>query len=317
LQEFLSSPGPLFFLVGIIAARLRPSLSLPGALAKGLAAYLILAIGVKGGAQINVSGVSNEIAVHALVAAALGVVLAFLTYGLLRVFTRLARVDLAALSAHYGSVGLVTFITATGFLTSRDIPFEGHLIALLAIMEAPAIVTAIWLATRGSGKAANHALMAAFTNWSVILLMGSFAFGYVAGPSGYFSSTTFILAPFVGLLAIFLLDMGLQAGKRLSDLSKVGMPLLVFAIVMPLLGATIGATVGVLLGLTIGGATLLAVLCGSASYIAAPAAVRLALPQANPTLYGTLPLGITFPFNITLGIPLYHLLASRLSLVLG
>lgn len=314
----LASPAPLFFLFGIVAARTRSGVNLPSAIGQALALYLMMAIGLKGGWQLRNSGLSLHLVTHIVAAICLGMGLAFLSYTLLRLMTKLSSVDVAALAAHYGSVSVVTFVAASEFLKNQGIWFEGHMVGLMAVMEAPAIIAAVWLARRGtSGTGPGHSVAHALTNASVMVLVGCLLLGFVSGETGRNAMSPVFVAPFLAILAIFLLDIGIKAGKRLEDLPRAGWRLLAFAVVMPVLGGTIGAAVGTAIGLSVGGTTLLAVLSASASYIAAPAAVRMALPQANVSLYGTLPLGITFPFNITVGIPLYYGLARLFASVVA
>lgn len=307
----LASPVVLFFLLGVFAARLRSDLVVPEAVAKALALYLMMAIGFKGGVSLRTEEIGIEMLTSALVGMSLGVVLPLVAYALLRLATSVGGIDAAAVAAHYGSVSVVTFLTATAFLDSNGIPWEGFMVAILALMESPAIVVGILLARRaGARGSGSSSIREAFTNASVVVLLGSLMIGLLTGSAGMRQLEGFLVVPFQGALALFLLDMGLVAAQRLHDLVRMGPRLVAFGVLMPLVGGVLGAGLGALAGLSLGGATLLAVIAASASYIAAPAAIRLAVPEANPSLYLTLSLGVTFPFNVSVGIPVYHLLAG-------
>lgn len=314
----LLSPAVLFFALGVVAALVKSDLRIPEALYLALTIYLLTAIGFKGGVAIAAAG-WGAVWWPALAAALLGALIPLWTYPLLRHVGRLAPVDAAALAAHYGSVSAVTFIAATNFLKQLGQPYEGFAAAFLAVMESPAIIVGILL-----GKAAAHdrvgawgpsmrlALREAVCGRSVLLLVGSLVIGALCGERGMAGVEGFFVTPFQGVLALFLLEMGLVAARRIGDLRKVGPFLLGFGVGAPLVHGALGVLVGNGVGLSLGGTTLLGVLAASASYIAAPAAMRLSLPEANPTLYLTSSLVITFPFNITVGIPLYFGLARWL-----
>lgn len=315
----LLSPPVVFFFLGLLAALLRSDLKFPEALYVSLTIYLLCAIGFKGGVAIAEAGV-GKVWLPALSAMGLGAASVLWTFPILRYLGRLSAVDAAAIAGHYGSVSAVTFIAATNFLKGLNEPYEGYASAFLAAMEAPAIVVAIALgasATRRQGAASPNAaspvrgaLREALLGRSVYLLVGTLVAGFVCGGRGMEAVSGFFVTPFQGVLALFLMELGTVAGRRVSDLRKVGPFLAAFGIAMPLAHAVLGVQVGHLAGLSTGGTTLLAVLAASASYIAAPAAMRLSLPEANPTLYLTSALVITFPFNVTLGIPLYYAMAK-------
>lgn len=322
LAANLAAPAPLFFLLGLVAAIARSDLRLPEPLYASMTVYLLAAIGFKGG--VALSGSSLAAAAPALVAAlVLASAVPLWTYPLLRQVGRLSAVDAASISGHYGSVSAVTFTVATSFLASIGVEAEGHAPAWLALMESPAILIAIVLGNRASGassdagasapNALRHVLRDAVLGKSVVLLVGSLCIGWASGDRGMATVGGLFAAPFQGVLALFLLELGLVAGRRLGDLRRVGPFLFVFAIVAPLVNGFAGAWAGNMIGLSIGGATLLATLAASASYIAAPAALRVALPQANPTLSLTASLVVTFPFNVAFGVPLYHSMASWLA----
>lgn len=312
LAANLLSPAVLFFALGIAAAALKSDLKFPEPLYVGLTIYLLTAIGFKGGVAIHEAGV-GRVLLPALAAMALGAVIPLWVYPLLRFGGGFRPVDAAAIAAHYGSVSAVTFITATNYLKSINVPYENYATAFLAVMESPAIVVGVLLGKlsldrtqsifNGSLRTLLHE---AVLGRSIILLVGALVVGMLSGPKGMEKVEPFFVTPFQGVLALFLLEMGLVAGRRLADLTKVGPFLAVFGVVMPLLHGLLGVVMGRYAGLSVGGTTLMGALAASASYIAAPAAMRLSLPEANPALYLTSSLAITFPFNITVGIPLYY-----------
>ena len=309
----LISPIILSFALGLAAAMARSDLSIPEAVAKGMSIYLLFAIGFKGGASVASHGVDATL----LMAVAAGIVLSFglpfIAFALLKVLTGMSRLDAAAVAAHYGSISIVTFVAATSVLEGRAIDAEGYMVAVAAAMEAPAILSALWLVARGGkgGKMEPGLLREILLNGSIVLLVGAFAIGIITGEKGLQEIAPFIVTPFKGVLCLFLLDMGLVAGRGLRQSKGVlGMGAVAFGIAMPLIGSVIGLGFGMAIGLSVGGVVLLMVLSASASYIAVPAAMRVALPEANPAIYLTLSLGVTFPFNLTLGIPLYVALAT-------
>lgn len=308
-QQNLLSPIILSFVLGLAAALVRSDLNIPEAIAKGLSVYLLFAIGFKGGANVSSYGADLELALALLAGIILSASLPFVAYGMLRLLTRLSVVDAAAVAAHYGSISIVTFVAASTILDSQGIGYEGYMVAVAAAMEAPAILTALWLISRAqpdSRRQDSHLWREVMLNGSIILLVGAFVIGWITGEDGKRQIDPFITAPFHGILCLFLLDMGLVAGRGLHKAQRVvSAGALVFGITMPLVGSLFGLLAGLALGLSLGGVTLLMVLAASASYIAVPAAMRVALPEANPAVYLTLSLCITFPFNLILGIPLY------------
>ena len=310
----LLSPPILFFMLGLLAAIARSDLSIPDGAAKVMSIYLLLAIGFKGGVAVSQSGISGQLIGALFAGVILSFALPFLAYGLLKVMTRLDNLNAAAVAGHYGSISIVTFVTAASLLESRAIAAEGFLVAVAAAMEVPAIISALWLAARKAGTApANQALHRHIPgNGSIVLLLGAFAIGAITGTEGLAQLNPFIVVPFTGVLALFLLDMGLSAGKSLmGNLKDMSPGLLAFGCLMPLISSVAGWAAGRLVGLSDGGVFLLMVLAASASYIAVPAAMRLALPKAKAGIYLSLALGITFPFNLTFGLPVYFLLASQ------
>lgn len=315
----LVSPMVLFFALGLAAALARSELSVPEAVAKTLALYLMMSIGFKGGAEVAKTGLTSTM----LAVIVAGIILSFLipviAFFLLRAISKLSAIDAAAVSAHYGSISIVTFVAATQTVTALDLPYEGYLIAVAAIMETPAILSALLLARRSGGSGAEaepigKLLREIALNASVVMLVGSFLIGWATGPRGLDMISAFIIDPFRGILCLFLLDMGLVAGRGMRQGFKhLSPPVIGFGIVMPLISATLAAGAAYAVGLSPGGAALFITLAASASYIAVPAAMRLALPDANPSIYLTLSLGVTFPFNLTLGIPLYTAIAEAIT----
>lgn len=311
------SPVILCFLLGLAAALARSDLSFPQAVAKGMSLYLLFAIGFKGGASVADHGVDALLIMTLIAAVILSAGLPFLAFFLLKVMTRLSTLDAAAVAAHYGSISIVTFVAATSVLQAQGVASEGFMVAVAAAMEAPAIVSALWLISQRGDSGAQKSGMSGelmreiLLNGSIVLLVGAFAIGWITGAEGKAEIDPFITAPFKGVLCLFLLDMGLVAGRGLRESKGVmSRGLVLFGVVMPLAGAMFGLGAGALLGLSAGGVALMMVLSASASYIAVPAAMRVALPEANPAVYLTVSLGITFPFNVTIGIPIYIAVAT-------
>jgi uncharacterized protein len=314
----LVSPIILSFVLGVAASLARSDLSIPEAAAKALSIYLLFAIGFKGGVSVAAHGIDARLGLALLAGIILSAALPLVAFGLLRVMTAMSRLDAAAVAAHYGSISIVTFVAATSVLESRGIAAEGYMVAVAAAMEAPAILSALWLVARGGGgdsKGMDSPLLREIMlNGSIVLLVGAFLIGWATGEEGLAEISSFIVSPFKGVLCLFLLDMGLVAGRGLRQGGGILTPsVLAFGVLMPLIGAAAGLVTALALGLTPGGVTLMMVLSASASYIAVPAAMRVALPEANPSLYLTLSLGVTFPFNLTLGIPLYVAVAQAMT----
>ena len=318
LGSSLLSPMVLAFVLGIIATLVRSDLKFPEEVYVALTVYLLFAIGMKGGTKLE--GMSLSVVGLPLAAAVLlSVAIPVWCFFILRGFVRLDAINAAAISAHYGSVSAVTFSAVIAFLESSKVSVEGFAPALLAVMEAPAIIIAVYLASSqrqgvasaspGDFKRLLHDLLA---GKGIILLLGGLVIGLLSGQKGFDQVAPFFDAPFKGVLVLFLLEVGLVTGRRLRDLKSAGWRLVAFALMMPVAHGFIGACFGKWSGLGIGGTTVLATLAASASYIAAPAAVRISLPQASPALYLTSSLALTFPFNVTLGIPLYHTFARLL-----
>ena len=312
----LISPIILSFALGLLASLARSDLTIPEAVAKGMSIYLLFAIGFKGGASVAAHGVDATLVLALIAGLGLSFVLPFMAFALLRLLTRMTVVDAAAVAAHYGSISIVTFVAATSVLEGNGISSEGYMVAVAAVMEAPAILSALWLVSRfGNTTRTEPGLMREILlNGSIVLLVGAFFIGAVTGEKGLAEIAPFIVTPFKGVLCLFLLDMGLVAGRGLRGARGVlGLGAVGFAMLMPLVGASLGLVLGAGIGLSMGGTVLMMVLAASASYIAVPAAMRVALPEADPAIYLTLSLGVTFPFNLTLGIPLYLAAAQVLS----
>ena len=308
-------PVILFFLLGALAGVVRSDLRIPGVLYETLSIFLLLAIGLKGGVELARQLAHQSlaaVAMPALVVVAAGALIPLVAYPVLRRIGRLPRADAGSIAGHYGSVSVVTFAVGTTYLARLGQEAEGYMTVLLVLLEFPALVIGVLLARRGEpGTPWGKVLHEVFAGKSIVLLLGGLAIGWFAGPAGIAPLDRLFFDLFKGVLAFFLLEMGLVAASRFGELRRAGPFLIVFATVMPLFSAGLGVATGALLGLSVGGVTLLATLYASASYIAAPAAMRLALPQANPALSIGAALGITFPFNLLVGIPLYHRLAQQ------
>jgi len=302
----LLSPPVLGFALGLLAVAIGGDLRLPDAVYQGLSMYLLLAIGLKGGVALRESQI-DEVVAPAVAALILGILIPLGASLTLRLLPRLRALDRGAIAAHPGSTSLVPFTAALVFLEASSIAVEGYVVTLLAILEIPGIVVGLLLAGRGMhrGLPWSASLREVLVGKSVLLLAGGLVIGVLTGPAGYERVEPFFGALFVGILTLFLVELGTLAGRRLPDIRSAGWGLPVFAIAFPILAGTVGVVAGGTAGMGVGGATVLGVLCASASYIAAPAAVRLALPEANPGYYLTAALGITFPFNLVVGIPLY------------
>ena len=311
----LLSPIILSFALGLAASLARSDLAIPEAVAKAMSIYLLFAIGFKGGVSVSDHGVDGTLLLSLLAGVALSALLPLIGYALLRSMTGLDRLNAAAVAAHYGSISIVTFVAGTSVLDSSGLIYEGYMVAVAAAMEAPAILSALWLISRGGDRKMEADLWREILlNGSIVLLVGAFVIGWVTGQDGLSQIDSFIVAPFKGVLCLFLLDMGIVAGRGLRSGGRlIRPPLVAFGAIMPLIGATFGLGAGLVLGMSTGGTVLFMVLGASASYIAVPAAMRVALPEANPSIYLTLSLGITFPFNLTLGIPLYVAVARTVT----
>ena len=316
LSNLLTPPILLFFL-GMAATLLRSDLDIPQPVTRGLSIYLLFAIGMHGGVELARSGFQLATLLPLGAGVLASALMPMLAFAVLR--RRVGVDDAAAIGATYGSISAVTFITAASFLDQLGEAYGGHMVAAMALMESPAILVGVLLARRygtaangeGNGSGADERgfgslLREAVLNGPVFLLFGSLLVGLVTGERGWEAVKPFAYDPFRGVLCLFLLDMGLIAARRLDALRSSGAFLGGFAVVVPLLAATAAIGAAAAMRLTVGDALLFTVLCASASYIAVPAAMRVALPKANPSLYLPMSLALTFPFNIALGIPLYY-----------
>lgn len=299
-------PVILFFVLGVLAGAVKADLRLPSAVYELLTVVLLLSIGLKGGVELADSDLLRILPGLGLIALK-GVLLGLIAFGLLRMARKLPRVDAAAIAAHYGSVSVGTFAVALAFLDYRDIPYEAHAAAWVVVLEVPAILLGVLL-VRGLRPAIGWSALAheVFLGKGVVLLLGGLFIGLLAGPAAMEPLEPLFFDAFRGILALFLLEMGLVAVSRVGDLRTHGVFIVAFALLFPLIGALVGSVFAWMLQLSPGGALLLMTLSASASYIAAPAAMRLSVPDANPSLSLTASLGVTFPFNVMIGIPLYH-----------
>jgi hypothetical protein len=318
LQNLLSPPV-LFFFLGVIAVLVGSDLEIPSPLPKLFSLYLLLAIGFKGGLELQHSGLGGQ--VLPTIGAAIAMSLLVPLYSFLVLKTRFDGFNAAASAATYGSISAVTFITAESFLETQKLPFDGFMVAALALMESPAIIVGLLLVKLAApqkrpdaqGMRWRAVLHEAFLNSSVFLLVGSLVIGLLVAaysPAGITKMEPFSDKLFYGALSFFLLDMGIVAAQRIRDLRQAGAFLITFSVLMPLFNAAVGVLIARGLGLGPGNALLFVVLCASASYIAVPAAMRMTVPEANPSLYISTALGVTFPFNIIVGIPIYMALVN-------
>ena len=320
MQSF-SDPAILFFVFGLLAGLMKSNLEIPPPISRFLSLYLLMALGLKGGFALAKSGFTPEVLVSLGAALGLAIVVPLLGYWLLRRF--LNGFDAAAVAATYGSVSAVTFITATQYLESQGVVAGGHMAAAMALMESPAIVLAVLLANHARQQAAaasgggpvnaplGRILHESLTDGAQLLLLGAMVIGLVTGEAGQTAMAPFSVALFKGMLAFFLLDLGLLAARNIGKLKGQSGWLLAYAVLGPLVHAALALLLGWALGMSVGNVALLMVLAASASYIAVPAVIRHAIPEANPSLYFGMSLGLTFPFNILVGIPLYTYMAQR------
>ncbi len=305
----LTSPPVLAFVLGLIAVAVRTDLRLPDAVYQATSMYLLLAIGIKGGVALREAS-PGDIALPLVATVVLGVLIPIAAFAILRVLTPLGRIDRGAMAAHYGSTSLVTFTAALVFLEASQIAFEGYVATLLTVLEIPGIIVGLLLARGLRGGGLGETLREVVLGRSVLLLVGGLVIGFLTGPLGYERVEPFFGDLFTGVLTLFLLELGMLTGRQISALRGAGPGLVVFALGFPLLAGFAGGVGGTLAGMEVGGAMILGVLCASASYIAAPAAVRLALPEAKPSITLASSLGMTFPFNLIVGIPIYLLMAE-------
>ncbi len=315
----LTSPPLLFFFLGVLAVLVRSDLEIPTQVAKFLSLYLLFAIGFKGGVALAESPLDSSVFLTILAALFLAAVVPLIAFFVLR--RKIALADAAAIAATYGSISAVTFVTCTSYLDAAGIEWSGYLVAAMALMESPAIIIGILLyrlyGRDGSSSQAaldmGELLRESCLNGSVFLILGSLVIGWLTGPAGMAQISPVVTDLFIGVLCLFLLDMGIVAARRLQDLRASGQEggfgapgLVGMALALPLTNGLLAGALALMLALPEGDALLLTVLGASASYIAVPAAMRLALPEANPSIYLPMSLAVTFPFNLLIGIPLYH-----------
>ena len=313
--ENLLSPPIMFFFLGLLARWIKSDLEVPPAISKFLSLYLLFAIGLKGGAELGHSGLGIEVLSSLGLAMAMAVIVPFYSFFLLR--TRLDLYNAGALAATYGSISAVTFVTAIAFLQAMNQSYGGFMVAAMALMESPALIIGVILIRfyDHDNKNGNlgEVVKEAFTNGSVVLILGALVIGALIPAPQLKSIEPFTKELFTGILTFFLLDMGLLAGKRISGLRQAGWAVLLFGIIAPLFNAGLALALGSLAHLSAGNTFLLMVLGASASYIAVPAALRMAVPQANAGIYVSMSLAVTFPFNIVLGIPVYYYLVMQIN----
>lgn len=312
-QANLTSVGVLGFIFGFIASRVKSDVRVPDAIYQFLSIYLLFGIGLKGGHSLK-STPAADLVVPALTTLFCGILIPLLAFSFLKLARGLNNIDRGSIAAHYGSTSLVTFSAAILFLESNSIFVEGFAPALLTLMEIPGLIVGIFLASRSLTSKVGwvETLREVLLGKTVLLLIGGLAIGFITSNQGYEKVSPFFVDLLSGFLVLFLIHLGYLAGNSFSEIKSVGRPLVIFALTFPILSGAIGVAAGSLIGLSIGGATMLGVLSASASYIAAPAAVSVALPQASPTIALMSSIGITFPFNLILGIPIYYRFAEFL-----
>lgn len=309
----LTSVPVLAFLLGITLVLMKSSLQVPGPVFEFLSMYLLLSIGIKGGVALSTTPAS-QVWLPVLVSVFVGGLIPVVVFFSLRALTPLDKINRGAIAAHYGSTSLVTFTAGLVFLESSGLTVEGYMPSLLAVMEVPGIIIGILLAKKAAAKGSLAVAMnEVLTSKSVVLLLGGIVIGIATGPEGYSKVEPFFGGIFSGMLAIFLLQLGIQAGRSLQEVKSAGFGLLGFAVTFPLMAGMAGVWLAQAIGISQGGSVVFGLLCASASYIAAPAAVRLSLPEAKPGLYITTSLGITFPINLFIGIPLLTWFAGLLT----
>lgn len=315
--QALTSPVVLFFVLGLLAAFARSDLAIPEAIAKGMSLYLMAAIGLKGGIEVAESGLDGTVLAALGAGIGAGFIMPIYAYWALKGFGKLDRINAGAVAAHYGSISVVTFVTAVEIFEMQGNPPAGYMVAVMASMESPAILAGLLLArglgSKQGGQGPKEMLHEVLFNASVVLLLGAFAIGWISGPEGFAEVEPLFGALFKGVLCLFLLDMGLIAARRIMDSRALTWRLVAIALILPLVNGAIGTVLGTSIGLDTGSAAALGVLCASASYIAVPAAIRLALPEADPGIYLTMSLSITFPFNVLVNIGLIGTLATMLA----
>lgn len=316
LHNFFAPPVPFFF-IGLLAILVKSDLEIPSPVSKFISLYLLMSIGFKGGVELHESGLNGQIIAVLLVSIVMAMIIPLFSYYILR--KKLDVPNAAALAAAFGSVSAVTFITASNILDSSGIKYGGEMMAAMALMESPSIIIGVLLYRRFTKTASDdhhlsmkELVQEAFLNGSIVVLIGSLIVGLISNEKGMEIMQPFTGSIFKGMLSFFLLDMGVVAGRRLGALKGSGTFLIGFGVLMPLVNATLGVLLSLLLGLDQGNSFMFTVLCASASYIAVPAAMRIAIPDANPGIYVPVALAITFPFNIMVGLPLYYYILQLL-----
>lgn len=316
LHNFFAPPVPFFF-IGLLAILVKSDLEIPSPVSKFISLYLLMSIGFKGGVELHESGLNGQIIAVLLVSIIMALIIPLFSYYILR--KKLDVPNAAALAAAFGSVSAVTFITASNILDSSGIKYGGEMMAAMALMESPSIIIGVLLYRRFTKTASDdhhlsmkELVQEAFLNGSIVVLIGSLIVGLISNEKGMEIMQPFTGSIFKGMLSFFLLDMGVVAGRRLGALKGSGTFLIGFGVLMPLVNATLGVLLSLLLGLDQGNSFMFTVLCASASYIAVPAAMRIAIPDANPGIYVPVALAITFPFNIMVGLPLYYYILQLL-----
>lgn len=312
LSNLLSVPV-LLFIFGLMAALIKSDLRLPDQVYQAISIFLLFGIGLKGGHSLKSVAVEDFLQ-PALAVLLLGALIPTLAYVALSPVKSLTQSDRGAFAAHYGSTSLVTFSAGLIFLESRTIAVEPFATAMLTLMEIPGIIVGIYLGSRNLSESVQwrQTLIETIASKTIVLLVGGSIIGYASSEIGYQKVTPFFIDLQSGVLALFLLHLGYVAGSKLPEMRIAGLPIVIFSIALPLIAGSLGVVVGTLAGLSVGGVTILGVLCASASYIAAPAAVSLGLPQANGSLALLASIGITFPFNLLVGIPIYLEIAQLL-----
>ncbi|PHS40392.1 MAG: sodium-dependent bicarbonate transport family permease [Sulfurovum sp.] len=316
-------PIVMFFILGVVGTLLKINVKIPHAIYEFLSILLLVAIGLKGGVELAKQPIGGVI-IEVMVVFMMGIILPLIAYPILKNLGKINRIDAAAIAAHYGSVSVGTYAVATSYLVATGVSYESHLPLFVVVLEVPAILVGIFL-VRGlkSEQESEHKVQwgklahEIFLGKSVYLLMGALTIGYIAGPDKIHTGSEIFKAMFTGVLALFLLEMGVIAASQLSDVKKYGLFLIGFGTIFPLFSSVIGAVTGAMLGFSVGGTMIMATLAASASYIAVPAAFRMAVPEANPSISIAAALAITFPFNVTVGIFIYMWIAEQIVPIIG
>ena len=311
----LTSPAVLFFFMGMFAGAARSELNLPDQAAKTLSLYLMLAIGFKGGAAARTAGMDPQFLLLGAAGLLLSFAIPFIAFALLRGISKLDRVTAAATAAHYGSVSIVTFAAGAEYLSAMGVSFDGFMAAVLALMETPAILAALIIVGRSKESTEpahrkSDLVREVFLNGATVMLVGAFVVGAISGPTGLAKLDVFVNPLFQGALCLFLLDMGLVAARQLRNANQIEVRLLAFALIFPVAAGIAGALLARMVGADFGNGVLFAILAASASYIAVPAAMRISMPKADAGVYLTLSMGVTFPFNLVIGVPMYLIIAT-------